>query len=55
MIEFEGTNKVFPTLKEVLAKKTWGEDDITVLCHFKDELDAKTRAKLGIVEPEESK
>ena len=52
MIEFEGTNKVFPTLKEVLAKKTWGEDDITVLCHFKDKLNAKTLAKLGIVAEE---
>lgn len=50
MLEFEGQQKVWPTLEEALAKKTWYEDDITVLVAHKDELDAKTLAKLGITE-----
>lgn len=54
MIEFEGSGKVYPTLAEVLAKKEWREDDIAVLVHFKDELDAKTLAKLGIVPAEKA-
>lgn len=52
MIEFEGTGKVYPTLEEVLTKKTWGEDDIAVLVHFKDDLDEKTLAKIGITKAE---
>lgn len=53
MLEFEGVNKDWPTLEEVLKKKEWREDDITVLIAYQDELDAKTLAKLGIkpVEP----
>lgn len=48
MLEFEGSQKQWPTIDEVLKKKLWDEDDITVLVAYKDELDAKTLAKLGI-------
>lgn len=50
MLEFEGQQKVWPTLEEALAKKTWYEDDITVLIAHQDELDKKTLEKLGIAE-----
>ena len=48
MIEFENGQKIYPTLEECLAKKTWEEDDIVVLIAHQDELDEKTLAKLGI-------
>jgi hypothetical protein len=54
MLEFEGTQKRWPTIEEVLAKKSWTEDDITVLIEYQDELDDKTLAKLGL-KPEVTK
>ena len=52
MLEFDGEGKVYPTLEEVLKKKEWREDDITVLVAHKDDLDEKTLAKLGITATE---
>lgn len=51
MMEFENNEKIWPTLEEVLKKKEWGEDDITVLVGNLDDLDAKTLAKLGVTRP----
>jgi hypothetical protein len=53
MLEFENqVQKVWPTLEEVLAKKEWNEDDVTVLVGNIEDLDAKTLAKLGVEKPE---
>jgi hypothetical protein len=52
MLEFEGTGKMYPTLEEVLKKKEWKEDDITVLSAHVDDLDEKTLARLGVTRPE---
>lgn len=49
--ENENTQKVYPTLDEVLKKKEWGEDDVTVLVWNINELDAKTLVKLGVASP----
>lgn len=49
--KFNTRDKVWPTLEEVLAKKEWREDDITVLCANLDELDDKTMARLGVKRP----
>lgn len=46
-MEFDTPVKVWPTLEEVVKMKTWGEDEITVLVANLDELDEKTRARLG--------
>lgn len=50
--KFNSKVKVWPTLEEVLKKKEWLEDDITVLVAHVDELDEKTLAKLGVKKPE---
>lgn len=51
-MEFENKQVVYPTLEEVLKKKVWEENDITVLVWNINELDEKTLAKLGVAKPE---
>lgn len=38
------------TLEEIIAKKTWGEDDIELLIAYQDSLDDETLERLGIME-----
>ena len=41
-------NKVWPSVNEILSRRPWFEDDITVLMAHADELDDDTRAELGL-------
>lgn len=38
------------TLEEIIAKETWGEDDIELLIAYQDGLDDETLERLGIME-----
>jgi tRNA nucleotidyltransferase (CCA-adding enzyme) len=38
------------TLEEIVAKKTWQQEDIDLLIQYQDSLDDETLERLGIVE-----